>query len=352
MAEKPSDEWGQMTKHLGKKALEGKRAEEALGKRTRELDCLYAVLEMINRPGISLEERFKELAALIPRGWRYPEIACARVVFEGREYTTDGFEGAPWKQAADIIVHGNTAGAIEVYYREEKPDKDEGPFLKEERDLINAVARRISRYIERTRLREAFLVSEQKYRTIFETTGTATVIIEDGMKISLANREFEKLSGYPREEVDGAKSLTEFIARDDLERIREHHRARSIDPNAAPRNYTFKLIDKQGNTRDIFMAVAVIPGTNKSVASLLDTTELKRAQQEREILHKRLEDALTKVLGGFLPICANCKRIRDDSGAWEEVEAYIGDRTEAEFSHGICPECKKELYDDFLQGEK
>jgi PAS domain S-box-containing protein len=80
--------------------------------------------------------------------------------------------------------------------------------------------------------------------------------------------------------------------------------------------------------------------------ALLDVTERKRAESEKEALLKALEDSLAKVkrLSGMLPICSSCKRIRDDQGYWQQVEEYIRDHSEAEFSHGICPECTEKLY--------
>jgi PAS domain S-box-containing protein len=85
-----------------------------------------------------------------------------------------------------------------------------------------------------------------------------------------------------------------------------------------------------------------------SVVIFRDVTERKRQQEEREKMIGDLKEALSKVktLSGFIPICASCKKIRDDKGYWEQVEVYIRDRSEAEFSHGICPECMKKLYPD------
>jgi len=138
---------------------------------------------------------------------------------------------------------------------------------------------------ERKRAGEALRESEEGYRTIFGTTGTATVILEEDRTISLANTEFERLSGYSREEIEGKKSWTEFVVKDDLERMKEYHRRRRIGPNAAPRNYEFRFIDRIGNVKDIFLTIAVIPGTKKSVASLLDITERKRAEERIEHLN-------------------------------------------------------------------
>ena len=82
---------------------------------------------------------------------------------------------------------------------------------------------------------------------------------------------------------------------------------------------------------------------------LLDITERKRAEEERNQLILKLRQALAEVktLSGLLPICSHCKNVRDDKGYWNKIEAYIHDRSEAEFSHGICPECAKKHYPDY-----
>ena len=89
--------------------------------------------------------------------------------------------------------------------------------------------------------------------------------------------------------------------------------------------------------------------SHTSMASLQqEIIERKRAEAEREKMIGDLQEALSQVktLSGFIPICASCKKIRDDKGYWEQVEVYIRDHSEAEFSHGICPECFKKLYPD------
>jgi hypothetical protein len=94
---------------------------------------------------------------------------------------------------------------------------------------------------------------------------------------------------------------------------------------------------------------AVIGGAQTLVSVIRDTTERKKIEEERERLIFELREALAQVktLSGFLPICASCKKIRDDQGYWQQIEAYIRDHSEAEFSHSICPECARELYRDY-----
>jgi len=118
---------------------EYKQAKEALrekthdlGKRVKELNCLYSISRLLEKTNISLEETLQETVDLIPPSWQYPEITCARVILQDQTFTTDNFNETVWKQACDIMVHGERIGALEVIYLEERPGSDEGPFLKEE----------------------------------------------------------------------------------------------------------------------------------------------------------------------------------------------------------------------------
>lgn len=132
---------------------------------------------------------------------------------------------------------------------------------------------------ERRRAEKALQESEDRYRTIFETTGCATCIIEEDMTISLVNTEFEKLSGCLKEEIEAKKNWIEFLEQKDVERLAGYHYLRRLDPGAAPRNYEFQFCTRTGQTRTMVMTVALIPGTYKSVCSLLDMTDRERAEK-------------------------------------------------------------------------
>lgn len=90
-----------------------------------------------------------------------------------------------------------------------------------------------------------------------------------------------------------------------------------------------------------------------AIARFADMMELRRLNAELEARNRELQEALEKVktLRGLLPICASCKKIRDDQGYWQQVEVYVREHSEAEFSHGLCPDCIKKLYPEFLDGE-
>ena len=160
---------------LEKEVAERKQAEEALKKRTydlgeriKELRCLYTIDEICRKEGITIEEVFREVAQIIPSSWQYPEITGSYLTFEGKDYKTKNFKETEWMQKADIIVEGKKAGGVEVCYLERKLDSDEGPFLKEERDLINAIAEHLGQFIERKRAEEKIRASLKEKEVLLQ----------------------------------------------------------------------------------------------------------------------------------------------------------------------------------------
>ncbi|MBI5679389.1 MAG: PAS domain S-box protein [Methanobacterium sp.] len=147
---------------------------------------------------------------------------------------------------------------------------------------------------ERKKSEKALKESEAYYRTIFDYSGAATVIIEDDTTISLANPEFEKLSGYSVDEIEGKIKWTKFIFEDDLEKMENYHRQRRINPEVVPENYEFRFFNRYGELKDIMLFVALIPGTKKSVASLLDTTKQKKANDYLK-WELKVNEALNKI---------------------------------------------------------
>ena len=147
-------------------------------------------------------------------------------------------------------------------------------YTEEDAKQVNAFTTAIQTILDRKRAEERLKMSEEKYRTTFENTGTAMLIFEEDTTISLVNSELKKLSGYKKEEVVG-RSWTEFVHLDDLEKMLEYNRARMSGVKVA-KNYEFRLIDKEGNIKYIYSTFESIPGTKKSVASLIDVTPIRR----------------------------------------------------------------------------
>ncbi|MBN1222889.1 MAG: GAF domain-containing protein [Candidatus Aminicenantes bacterium] len=125
-------------------ALTHRRAQVELRERVKELMCLFGMAKLAEQPEASLREILQGIVDLLPPAWLFPEIASARITLNGESYTTSLFHESEHKLSAGIVVGGETQGEVEVFYSEEKPELDEGPFLKEERILIDAVAREIT----------------------------------------------------------------------------------------------------------------------------------------------------------------------------------------------------------------
>jgi signal transduction histidine kinase len=119
-----------------------------LHERVKELNCLYEISSLVENVNLSIDEFLQYVTDVVPRAWQYPEITCSRIKLSNRSFTSPKFKKTRFRQAQDIIVDGQKFGNIEVYYLKETPIFDEGPFLKEERSLLNVIAERIGHNIE------------------------------------------------------------------------------------------------------------------------------------------------------------------------------------------------------------
>jgi DNA-binding CsgD family transcriptional regulator len=123
--------------------IEPSQVEFALRERIKELNCLYGISQLAERHLNSLEDLLKELVNFLSHSWQYPDIACARVLFKGKTYTSDRFKVTDWRQSSRIYMYHEPVGEVDIFYLEERPAADEGPFLREERALLDAVAEQI-----------------------------------------------------------------------------------------------------------------------------------------------------------------------------------------------------------------
>jgi len=123
--------------------IEPSQVEIALRERIKELNCLYGISQLAERHPNSLEDLLQELVNFLPHSWQYPDIACARILFKGKTYTSDRFKVTDWRQSSRIYMYHEPVGEVGIFYLEECPPADEGPFMKEERALLDAVAEQI-----------------------------------------------------------------------------------------------------------------------------------------------------------------------------------------------------------------
>ena len=143
---------------------------------------------------------------------------------------------------------------------------------------------------ERKQAQEELKKSEERYRTIFENTGNASVLLGEDTIILLANSNFEKCMGYSKQEVEGKMSWTAFVSPKDMEKMKEYHVKRRIEPDSVPESYEFSAIKRNGETIDVFTNIALIPGTKVSIASTMDITERKRFEKALQESEERFRD--------------------------------------------------------------
>lgn len=170
----------------------------ALEERVKELTCLLRMADIAAEPGISMEEILPQVIGLLAPAWQYPAIARARIELDGRTYALPEFREGVVRQRADIRVQGVVRGCVEVHYLEERPEMDEGPFLREERSLINAVARQVATIAERKQeeLERALLQEQLRHADRLATIGLLAAGVAHELNEPLGNiLGFAELAG-------------------------------------------------------------------------------------------------------------------------------------------------------------
>lgn len=288
-------------------------------------------------------------------------------------YTPEGLKGRHWKsivapecvaQVENEVVRGFQEGAsryetvLLTKQRERvpviisaRPLFDEVPTLEGEGPFTGGLLV-ITDITERVQMEQALRESEERYRTLFEQANDAIFLNALDDRIIDVNHRACELLGYTRQELLGMKVP-------DLQVPEVRGQEGSVIKEELERygGVPFETVEihRDGTRIPVEISTARIAGEESGLvlAIVRDIRERKRAEEERERLITELQEALAKIktLRGLIPICASCKKVRDDRGYWQQVEVYIRDHSEAEFSHGLCPECAQRLYPEFYQEE-
>ena len=254
-----------------------KNSEYNLKERVKELTCLYELSKLVGSLDYSLEEILQGTLDLIPPAWQYSEITCARISFNGQEFKTKNFMETEWKLKAGIKRRDEIIGTIEVYYLKNMPIFDEGPFLKEERNLINALAEVLGSYFERKMAEQKLKESEEKWRALSENSPAHVLLLDREHKILFINRAVPDLS---KEEVIGA-SIFNYTPQEFHKVTRDLYY--SVWETGEPSSITTKYITKEGDISYFDMWVGPVFQSEKVVALIthsMDITERKKIEQE------------------------------------------------------------------------
>jgi len=262
---------------------EHKQVEHDLQERMKELVGLYGISSIAERPGITLDEIYQEIVKLFPQSWQYPEVVCAQLTIDGKEFKTANYRETEWKQFADIKVHGIKAGMVVVSYLEERPASDEGPFLKEERSLIDTVAERLGKITERKQAEEALADEATRRRILIDQSRDGIVILDQNGKVYEANQQFAEMLGYTPEEV---RQLSVFDWEYLYPREQVLEMIRTVDE--AGDHFETKHRRKDGSTYDVEISTngAAIASQKLIFCVCRDVTERKQAE---ETIHQQNE---------------------------------------------------------------
>jgi PAS domain S-box-containing protein len=187
-------------------------------------------------------------------------------------------------------------------------------------------------------------------QTYLDVAGVILVVIGVDERVKLINRKGCELLGLREDQIIGKNWFDHFLPQDKRDKVKETFQRIASGELEPLEYYENSILTSSGERRLIAWHNSILKDAEGNIIATLssgeDITERRKAELEREKALSELKEAMEKikVLRGLIPICASCKKIRDDKGYWIQVEAYIREHSDAEFTHSICPDCVKKLY--------
>ncbi len=260
-------------------------------KTKREFKLLQKITSLFQNKG-TISQILQEITLSLPIGWHYPEIAAARINYDGMEYTTPNFSPSKWMQNTEFSV-GDKHGFIDVVYLKEKPAKYEGPFLFEERWLINYLANLLKIYLEYRETTEALLKSEQNLKLL--TTNVPAIIFQGYVdwSVDLFDNKVEEITGYTKEDFNSRKlRWSDLVIEDDIKGAKEVFIQALRTKTAYVREY--RIRNKQGGIQWIQERSYIVlnnEGRVEYVSGIFfDISDRKNAEEELRKYRDRLEE--------------------------------------------------------------
>lgn len=278
---------------------ERKRTEHDLYERIKELNTLYGIANIAEIPNITVDELYEKVTNLLPQGWQYPEITCARIAIDGNEFKTKNWRDTEWKLSSDIKVHGAKAGAVEVNYLKEMAEVDKAPFLKEERLLIDAVGERLGRITERREVEKALKLAEQNFRNSLDSSPLGIMVVTAKRELLYANQATLDIYGYSNiEELKAVPTNKHYTPESYAEYLEREEKTKLGKPVSS--NYEINIVRKDGEIRylEVFHKEVIWGGETQFQLLHHDITESKRLQRtvvEYEELDKLKSSLLSTV---------------------------------------------------------
>ncbi len=312
----------------GRDVTEHKQAEYALQERIKEFGCINNISRLTNDPLISSEEFVQQAVCILPPAWRYPEICAARIMLNSKEFKTANFRETEWSQSADLIVDRKKFGAMTICYLEEKPTADEGPFLKEERSLINTIADFMGHIIQH-RLSEAEIrASEEKFRIIFDNATDGILLADtENKKFHFANVTICRMLGYSQEEIKNM-GVMNIHPEKDLPYVIEQIEKQSGKEIEVAQNLPVKRKDGSVFYADVSTVLVEIADKRYLLGIFTDITKRKQAEEE---IHKEkaFSEAILDSLPGIFYLFDHTGRFLRWNRTFETISGYSAEEIAA-----------------------
>lgn len=253
-----------------------------LAERVKELTVLHDAARLL-QSGLAIEGGLLvQLAAKLPAGWRYPESCEARIVYGEIEARTPAWRESPWMLAARFATGDGRSGSVEVAYLDERPAAAEGPFLAEERSLLQSFTDMLAAHLERVRVQGALTESEAVFRSIFENAAIGITMVSMQEAIVRCNPAFARMLGYTEDELAG-RTFSELTHVEDVEANRKQYRSLR-DGRVEHFRLRKRYIHKDGRTvwaqRPVSLARLAGSGPRFTIGMVEDITARKEAEEE------------------------------------------------------------------------
>lgn len=269
-----------------------------LAQSKRQLNCLYAVANLIKKPGIPLEDILQGAVELIPGSMQHPESTCARIIYNGRRYQTENFRENHDKLVGEIKCQGRKIGAVEVYYLGQAPTGDEPPFLEEERALLNDIIERLATCLIRQNADEILQATNDFLESIMESVSNAIYVIDLEGKFNLVSSAGSKITGYPVEELID-QPLAKLFTPNIFEEINKQFVKVEVLGGTVS-HYETEMVRQDG--RKVFVSLNLAPLFEKGkIVSIVGTAEdiTQRRQLERQLLQAQKLESIGQLASGI-----------------------------------------------------
>ena len=266
--------------------------QRQLQQRLKHLNCLYGLSKIVNRQEIPLEQIFQETVSLIRDAYKYPNAMCSRINFDGIQYKTDNFKKSELSRKTQIKAHGENVGTIEVYHLGGKAKNGEEPFLKEEDDLLNAVAEWLGSIAERKKAEEKLRL----FRNLIERSNDCIFALEPkwGRFLDVNNRACDSL-GYTRKELLNMMTFKDIEVSMSDDSYWQKQMEQLKEKNDIVKQDRYKR--KDGSTFFVETSLKLVTQEKQDyiIAIARDITERKRAEVKLKTAQEKLLETAREV---------------------------------------------------------